>query len=454
MSLLKKIIYNLPEVAAPTQRRLSFKQKLKWTILILVLYFILGAIPVFGVVSERITYLEQLSILFGASFGSIISLGIGPIVTASIVLQLLNGSGLWKFDLTTQEGKKMFQGTQKLMTYLFIIIESFIYVKMGGLTPRGDIPGAFGIVMFQLILGGLIIVFMDEICQKWGFGSGVSLFIAAGISKVVFLGLFNPFNADNQFALNQALANPVGKVWAFILNLNKNFVEALSAFAGVVATVGVFAIAVYMQAMKVEIPLSFGRIRGHGVRWPLHFLYTSNIPVILTAALIANIRLIGSLLNKGRPPTSGFFALIQNVNIVDHLIRGGSVTGFIVVQFVVYMLIFMLGSMMFSIFWVQSAGMDARSQARQMMASGLQIPGFRKDERILERLLKRYITPLTVMGGLSIGFLAALADISGAIGSGTGILLTVMILYRLYEDIAQQHMMDMNPMMRKFMGGE
>ena len=86
-----------------------------------------------------------------------------------------------------------------------------------------------------------------------------------------------------------------------------------------------------------------------------------------------------------------------------------------------------------------------------MMASGLQIPGFRKDQRILERLLKRYIWPLTVMGAIAVGFLAAIADLSGALSRGTGILLAVMIIYRLYEEIAQQHMMDMHPMLRKFM---
>jgi preprotein translocase subunit SecY len=97
--------------------------------------------------------------------------------------------------------------------------------------------------------------------------------------------------------------------------------------------------------------------------------------------------------------------------------------------------------------------MDARSQAKQIMKSGLQIPGFRKDERVLERLLQRYITPLTLMGAFVVGFLAGLADISGALTNGTGLLLTVMIVYRLYEDIARQHLMDMNPLMRKFMGG-
>jgi preprotein translocase subunit SecY len=111
----------------------------------------------------------------------------------------------------------------------------------------------------------------------------------------------------------------------------------------------------------------------------------------------------------------------------------------------------MVGALIFSIFWVQTAGMDARSQAENMMASGLQIPGFRKDQRVLERLLNRYIWPLTIMGSLTVGLLAAFADLSGALSRGTGILLTVMIVYRMYEDIAKQHLMDMNPMMRKFM---
>ncbi|MBT7929455.1 hypothetical protein HN682_06035 [Candidatus Peregrinibacteria bacterium] len=109
------------------------------------------------------------------------------------------------------------------------------------------------------------------------------------------------------------------------------------------------------------------------------------------------------------------------------------------------------GCVLFSVFWVQTSGMDARSQAQNMMKSGLQISGFRKDGRVMERLLKRYITPLTVMGGLAIGFLSAAADLMGTLSSGTGLLLAVMIIYQMYEQIAKQHMMDMHPMMRKFM---
>jgi preprotein translocase subunit SecY len=165
--------------------------------------------------------------------------------------------------------------------------------------------------------------------------------------------------------------------------------------------------------------------------------------------------LLGRFSEATGQPISGFVAWIQVPNIVRNVIQQGTpLIGFApYLQALLYIAVFMLGSMLFSIFWMQTAGMDARSQAKQMMSSGLQIPGFRRDERVLESLLKRYIWPLTIMGGLSVGFLAAIADITGALSRGTGLLLAVMIVYKLYEEISKQHMMDMNPMMRRFMGG-
>ena len=166
MSMFNSIIENLPEVSSPTQKRLPFKDKLKWTLIVLILFFVLGMVPLFGLGQNALQQFEFLSIILGASFGSIISLGIGPIVTASIVLQLLNGSGIWKFDLTTHEGKKSFQGTQKLLSIFFIILEGAVYVFMGGLAPNAAYQGTplfFQLellLVFQLFLGGILIMFM------------------------------------------------------------------------------------------------------------------------------------------------------------------------------------------------------------------------------------------------------------------------------------------------------
>src|SRR3989344_2333745 len=192
-----KLIKYLPEVAKPTEKKLSFKTKLIWTGLVLVLFFILSYIPLAGLGQNSLQQFEQLSIILGASFGSLISLGIGPIVTASIVLQLMVGSGLLGLDTTTPDGRKKFHALQKLATLFFIAFEGVIYVFMGGLAPDAALAGtgAFFLhqlfLVAQLFLGGYLIVLMDEVTTKWGFGSGVSLFIAAGVASQIFVRAFN-----------------------------------------------------------------------------------------------------------------------------------------------------------------------------------------------------------------------------------------------------------------------
>ena len=397
MSVWKSIINNLPEVEGPSQKNLSFKEKFKWTIVVLVIYFILGLLPLFGLGVNALQQFETLSIILGAEFGSIISLGIGPIVTASIVLQLLNGSGIIKLDLTNAEGKRTFQGVQKLLAFFFIVFEAIIYVVMGGMAPAPELAGTplyvqlEVILMFQLMLGGIMILFMDEVVSKWGFGSGIGLFIVGGVSKSIFLQAFNWLPGPTGLA---GVTYSAGAVPALFQSLAAGDpTTAAIMAAALIATVLIFMMAVYVQAMKVEIPLSFGMVRGHGVRWPLSFIYTSNIPVILVAALIANFQLLGRFLqSSGHPwlgtfsdvsgqPVSGFVFWLQGPNIVRSVIEQGTI--FIgsapYLQALVYLTFLALGAMMFSMFWVQTAGMDARSQARQMISSGLQIPGFRRD---------------------------------------------------------------------------
>jgi len=466
------IIDFLPEIKKPTEKKLPFKSKLKWTLIVLVSFFVLSSISLYGLSRNALEQFEYLSIILGANFGSLISLGIGPIVTASIVMQLLKGSGLMNLDTNTSEGRIRYQGFQKTLAIFFIILESFIFVFMGGLEPSLALsPGQFQMMRFvlvgQLFVGGMLILYMDEIINKWGFGSGVSLFIAAGVSAQLMVKAFSPLTSAGTLALFTAQP-AVGKIWVLISSLlEQRTTQAALAIASIAATVVVFVIAVYGQAMKVEIPLSFGRIRGHGVRWPLNFIYTSNIPVILISALMANMQILARLMeNWGKPllgtfvgnsPNSGIITWLYAPNagqggLVGLIIENGFFMGYKpYLQSIVYLIILMIGAIVFSIFWVQTAGMDAKSQAKQIMSSGLSVPGFRRDQRVLESILNRYIWPLTIMGGATVGFLAGIADLMGALVQGTGILLTVMIIYNLYQEIAKQHMYDMYPALRKMM---
>ena len=469
----RDILKNLPEVKGPVEKRLSFNTKLKWTLIILISYFILENIALYGLAGNALQRFEYLAIIMGTSFGSVVSLGIGPIVMASIILQLLVGSKVLDIDISSVEGKKFFQGLQKLLVFFFILFEALVYVLMRGLEA---LPGYTFIVVFQLILGGIAILFMDEVCHKWGFGSGVSLFIAAGVGWRLVVATVGFIGPEGQFQAS-------GAVIAFIASLmNANSQGAVLALAGIIATVILFLVVVWAQSLKIEIPLTYDRLRGYSMKWPLQFFYASVIPVILTAALIANLQLFGGLVyssalpciqnstaidcttganiashltflgkvENGRP-VSGVLYWISSSNVVGQIIEG-SFRWNLIWQTLGHIIFYMFFAALFSVFWVKTSGMDASNQAQNILNSGLQIPGFRKDRRILESILERYVMPLTVMGGLAIGLLASLADSLGALVGGTALLLGIMITFQFYQNIAQQHAIDMNPALKKMMG--
>lgn len=497
------IISKLPGIAEP-KTHLSFKTRLKWTGIILLLYLLMGQITLYGVsstVRERFAFLE---LILGSSFGTLIALGIGPIVSASIILQLMVGSKILPWDLKTEKGRAKFQGTQKLLTIFFCIFEAYAFVNFGAIQPADSTLSTFLLLIGQIAFGGFLVLLMDEVVSKWGIGSGVSLFIAAGVTKGIFVRALNPLTPLGETV-------PSGLIPQFIALLGVDPFQAITALLPLFATIIVFVIVVYAQSIKVEIPLAFGSIRGFSRRWPLNLIYTSNIPVILMAALLANIQLVGSMLTKTteeglrcgilgcfnsqgnavsgialylKSPSSlsiqVFFLIFLATILISALLafyfryRQGTrvilisgIVGFILallatssivglptltdsLRIITYLSAMVIGATIFSIFWISTSGMDARSVAEQIEGMGMQIPGFRRDPRIVEQVLNRYIPTLAIISGLFIGLLASLADFTNALGTGTGILLTVMIVHNLYEQISMRYTEDMHPALRKF----
>ena len=115
------------------------------------------------------------------------------------------------------------------------------------------------------------------------------------------------------------------------------------------------------------------------------------------------------------------------------------------VHAITYVLFLSLVSVLFGIFWAETSNMDAKSVAGQLGSSGMQVPGYRRDPRMLEKVLEKHIFPLTVLGSFLVGMLAGIADLTGALGTGTGILLTVGILYRMYEQLKQMRVFELYP---------
>lgn len=443
---LKPLFAILPEVKAP-HHRLTFNQKLKWTVVILLLYFLLTQIPLYGLSTAAVDQFAQLRAVLAGSFGSILTLGIGPIVTASIVLQLLMGGKLLNLDLSKHEDKAIYQGTQKFLAIFFTIFEALVLVFTGSLAPTS--PDLVPIMLVQLIIGAILVIFLDEVVSKWGFGSGVGLFIAAGVCQTIVVGTFNFLSTPGAGGYS-----PSGAIPSFIYGLTTGSPD-FTVLVPVISTIAVFLIVVYAESMRVEIPISMGRVKGAVGKYPLKFIYASNMPVIITGAFLMNVSLFASLFQKLGFPILGHITSGQAIDGLAYLLStptlGAVVTEPLRVLF--YGVVYIALCILFAWLWVEITNLGAKDVANQLHSSGYKIPGFRSSKSQFRKVLSRYIPALTVLGGAFVGLLAFGADLTSALGGGTGVLLTVGIIYKLYEEIAQEQLMDTHPMFRKFLGG-
>ncbi|WP_421078440.1 preprotein translocase subunit SecY [Methanothermococcus sp. Ax23] len=431
---IRPILEYIPEVKRP-ERDIPFKEKLKWTGIVLALYFIMGTIDVYTGGAQIPPMFEFWQTVTASKMGSLITLGIGPIVTAGIIMQLLVGAEIIKLDLSNPNNRAMFQGLQKLFAIFMCFLEGIMFVGAGAFGPLS--PILMLILVLQLAIGAILLIYLDEIVSRYGIGSGIGLFIAAGVSQTIFVGALGPegylwkfFNAMIQGALGTALE--------FILPI--------------LGTILVFFIVVYAESMRVEIPLAHGRVRGAVGKYPIKFIYVSNLPVILAAALFANIQLWGMFLEKMGFPILGHYV---NGRAVDGLAYYFStpygLTSVISdpLHAIFYTIMMMIFCVIFGIFWVETSGLDAKSMARRLGSLDMAIKGFRKSTKSIEQRLKRYIKPITVMSSAFVGLLAAGADFTGALGGGTGVLLTVSIVYRMYEQLVQEQISELHPALAK-----
>lgn len=475
IEFIRPAIKYLPEVKLPG-RHVHFKEKLFWTALALLLFFVMGVIYPYGVTIEKleesIRGFSQLQLIFASSIGSIVSAGIGPIVTASIILQLLVGAEIIDIDLKKAENKALFQGTQKILTVLISFLEAWILVTATHMvdasitTPVGNdwvVNWPLRIfTILQIGLGSILLMYLDEVVSKWGIGSGISLFIAGGVAQTIITYSIMPMReASGRFA---------GVIPNFLDQMMLGKFD-ITLLLPILMTVIVFFIVAFGESMRLEIPLSYGGIRGVGGRYPLRFFYVSNIPVILTAALLANVQMLSNFagvnMNSPAADMTTFqrivYHITSNVNIGElHGIILSAISGQagllldsrILLHMLIYIIVFTALCVMFGKFWVSTTGLESEAIAKQIQEGGMQIPGFRRDYRIIKIVLDRYIPQITLISSVAIGLVAIGADFLGAIGSGTGLLLTVGILYRFYEDIQKEQMAGVSPWIRKMMGRE
>lgn len=506
---LRKFVDVYPSIVKP-EGHVRFNQKLWTTTLVLIIYFGMTNVLLWGLSGTAVDIFSGFRAIMAGASGSIMHLGIGPIVTASIVMQLFAGAKIIKLDLGNSEDKQVYQGVQKVLVLIMIPVESIPQVY-GFLDPDPGLIANVGlgwantIIVLQLFAGSYLVFLLDELVSKWGIGSGISLFIAAGVAQQLFVGTLSPLPTVS--GASYGLANPPAGTVPMVMYIfrtasngeliSSGFETMLLTHANPIialfSSIVVFLVVAYAEASKIELPLTHGKVRGHRGKYPIRLVYASNIPVILMAALLANVNMF-TLLFWSHPvlSTVPFFGangalsiaswlgtyevgattasdgLAWYVSIVNGVgdwllpILNQSDDGFghslwqIIIHVIAYVTFMTLGSMMFAKFWIETTNMGPKDVAKQIERTGMQIPGFRKNPLVLEKILERYIPPVTLFSGAFVGLLAAGADLLGTVGNatGTGLLLAVGIVLRTYEQIQKEQAMEMHPVLRDFFGVE
>ncbi|MFX1575291.1 MAG: preprotein translocase subunit SecY, partial [Promethearchaeota archaeon] len=145
----------MPEIKQP-QREVSFKEKFIWTAIVLIIYLIMSNIPLYGVqLQESTDYFYWLRVILASKRGTLTELGIGPIVTAGLIMQLLLGSKIIDVDMADSYDRAMFSGSQKVLSVFLTIFNAIAYLIGGAFGKLSDIGIQNAVFIFvQLIFAG------------------------------------------------------------------------------------------------------------------------------------------------------------------------------------------------------------------------------------------------------------------------------------------------------------
>ncbi len=443
----------LPEIPKP-ERKIQFREKVMWTAITLFIFLVCSQIPLYGILSsESADPFYWVRVIMASNRGTLMELGITPILTSGTVMQLLSGAGLISVDQNVKEDRILYDGAQKMLALIMTAGQAVVQVMSGFYgVPKELGSGICLLLVLQLFFAGLIVILLDELLQKgYGLGSGISLFIATNTCESVLWKAFSP----TTYTTGKGTEFEGAVIAFFHLMLTRSdkmralkeavYRANLPNLMNLFATFAVFAIVIYLQGFRYELSVKSIAARGQQGTYPIKLFYTSNMPIMLQSALVSNVYFISQMLYN-RFPDNLLVRILGKWSSIEGTRGSQAVSGIAYfisaphsfydafkdpLRFVVY-LAFTLGTCaLFSKMWIDVSGSGPKEVAKQLKDQNMVITGMRDSSMV--KHLQRIIPIAACLGGLVIGLLSVGADLLGAIGSGTGILLAVTIIYQYFE---------------------
>lgn len=460
---LKPIFALLPEIVNP-RRIPPIKERMMWTAVALFIFLLCCQVPIYGArPGNSSDPFYWMRVVLASNKGTLMELGISPIITASLIAEFLVGIKVIQHDTNNREERAVFEGFQKLLTLIITVLEGSAYVFSG---MYGD-PAVIGVVMcvlivLQLVLATLMCILLDELLQKgWGIGSGTSLFIATNVCDTIIWKSFSPSTITTGRG-----AEFEGAIIAFfhLLVTRRDKVRALrEAFyrpqlpnlTNVAATCMVFVVVVFFQGFRVPLMTKSKFDAKERQPYMVKLFYTSNMPVILQTSVVSNVNFVSQMLSRrfgnrnflinllGRWEERGYGGVSGQAfpvgGLAYYLTAPGTLYDVITdpIHALFYVVFVLTSCAVFSRLWISISRTGPRDVAKQLASQGRWLLQARESEDDMARLLEKYIPVAASFGGLCVGILTVSADFLGAIGSGTGILLSVTMINQ-YVEILQQ----------------
>lgn len=406
------------------------RKRIGFTILALVIFRVLAAIPIPGVDAANLSRLLASSQLLGflnifsgggLSNLSIVMLGVGPFITGSIIIQLLTMMfPKWK-ALMHEEGEagrmKLSQYSRLLGVPLAILQGiGFIYL----LQSQNVLPHleTFPYIVSILVVtaGSMLLMWLGELISEYGIGNGVSLIIFAGIVSSLPTSIMQNF---------QKLSTTGASEIPFYVTV---LVIAIAAVAGVV----------YVTEAERSVPVTYAKqVRGNKVYGgastylPLRLNQSGVIPIIFALSILLFPQIIATSLSK----------LATHPTIADV----GSYLVTLLANQWVYGIAYFILVVLFTYFYT-AVTFDPKMISENLQRSGAFIPGVRPGEHTQEHI-GNIVTRITLVGALFLGLVAILPliiqafspgnDRSVAVG-GTALLIVVSVVLDLLKKIDAQ----------------
>lgn len=402
----------------------SIRKRILFVLFILAVFRLLATVPIPGVDVFRLQgflesnqFLGILNIFSGGGLSalSIVMLGIGPYITASIVMQLMTMMSPKLKALYHEEGeagRAKFSQYSRILTIPLSLIQGFALMKL--LDSQGILEAMTSfdkaVALIVITAGSMFLVWLGELITEKGVGNGVSILIFAGI-----------------------IASLPGQISQLVFAFNNSDIPLYVAFVAV--TILIIGGVVLVTEAERLIPITYakqaragGSLGQSSSYLPLRINQAGVMPIIFALSILSLPQLLSS------------FMVASNVGIIksvgEWFVWFSSSTGW-------YSLAYFVLVFLFTYFYT-AITFEPEQVATNLQKNGAFIPGIRPGVSTTEYISK-IVTRITFIGALFLGFIAVLPFImqqasgvnSLAIG-GTALLIVVSVILDILKKIDGQ----------------